>query len=170
MRRRAVLATLGTGVFAGCSSINALGGPSFEKAPADAVTNPKELHRGDENKSGSSAKITLEKEQYFASGFAWPDPFRFRVTGQVMENGPVDIYLMSNDRYNNYQKQPQLINAVVEAEGLDSIDIEENIDPGQYQLVIDNTNLGGVEPSGTAVVQFRAEVLGQGTPTPTPQQ
>jgi hypothetical protein len=173
MRRRAVLATLGTGVFAGCSSINALGGPSFEKAPADeAVSNPKELHVGDENKSGTSARLTLQKEQYFPSGFAWPNRFRLRIEGQVVKNGPIDIYLLTNNQLIDYQKQPQIVNAAMKEESVESIDVDKKFDPGQYQLVFDNTNVGDTSPSGTAEVQFKAEILGQGqgqgTPTPTP--
>jgi hypothetical protein len=168
MRRRAVLATLGTGVFAGCSSINALGGPTFEKAPVkDAVANPKDLHQGDENKAGSSARLTLEKGQYFARGFAWPSEVDMRITGQIMKNGPIDLYVMTTSQLNDFQKQPQLINAMMKEEGIKSMDVQKTLDSGQYHLVFDNSQLGEASPSGTAEIQFKFELLGQATPTPT---
>lgn len=169
MRRRAVLATLGTGVFAGCSSINALGGPTFEKAPAnEAISNPKELHVGDENKSGSSAMLTLQKGQYFPRGFAWPTQFQLRMEGQVVDNGPIDIYVLTTNQLNDFQKQPQIVSAKMKEERVESIDVQKTFDPGQYHLVFDNSKVGSATPSGTAEVQFKAELLGQGTPTPTP--
>jgi len=168
MRRRAVLATLGTGVFAGCSSISALGGTNFEKVPRnEAVSNAKELHVGDENKKGSSARVTLKKGQYLASGFAWPSRFRVKVTGQVIENGPIDLYIMTTGQLNSFQKQPNLINATYEGTNVESLDVDKRLEQGQYHLVFDNTHLGQAEPSGTAVIEFKAEFLGQGTPTPT---
>jgi hypothetical protein len=170
MRRRAVLATLGTGVFAGCSSINALGGTTFEKAPADeAVSNPKELHVGDEDKSGSSAMLTLEKGQYFPRGFAWPTQFRLQIEGQVVENGPIDLYVLTTNQLNDFQKQPQIVNATMKEEGVESIEVNKKIDPGQYHLVFDNTNVGSASPSGVAEIQFKAEIIGQ-EPTPTPSE
>lgn len=168
MRRRAVLATLGTGVFAGCSSISALGGTNFEKVPRDeAVSNAKELHIGDENKKGSSAKVTLEKGQYLASGFAWPGPFTVKVTGQVMKNGPIDLYIMTTQEFNSFQKEPNLINATLEETNIESLDVNKKLENGQYNLVFDNTHLGEAKPSGTAEIQFQAEFIGRATPTPT---
>lgn len=171
MRRRAVLATLGTGVFAGCSSINALGGSTFEKAPVkDAIANPKDLHQNDENKAGSSARLTLEKGQYFARGFAWPSDVEMRLTGQVMKNGPIDLYVMDGTQLNDFQKQPQIISAVMKEENIKGMDVSKNLGSGQYHLVFDNSRLGKASPSGTAEIQFKFELIGQATPTPTPSE
>jgi hypothetical protein len=170
MRRRAVLATLGTGVFAGCSSINALGGQKFEKAPrGEAVSNVKELNLNDETAGGQSARVTLEKGQYLAAGFAWETPFTMEITGQVVENGPIDLYVMTTGQLNKFQREPNLINAAHEAPRVESLDVNTDMQSGQYHIVFDNTHLGDAEPSGTAEIDFSAEFIGQ-EPTPTPSQ
>jgi len=170
MRRRAVLATLGTGVFAGCSSINALGGSQFEKAPrSEAVSNVKELNINDDNAGGQSARITLESGQYLAAGFAWGTPFRMEITGQVVQNGPIDLYVMTTGELNKFQREPNLVNATHEAPRVESLDVNTNMGAGEYHMVFDNTYLGDAEPSGAAEIEFSAEFVGQ-EPTSTPSE
>ena len=168
MRRRAVLATLGTGVFAGCSSISALGGQKFEKAPrGEAVSNIKELNLNDDNSGGQSAMVTLEKGEYLAAGFAWGTPFRMEITGQVVQNGPIDLYVMTTGQLNEFQREPNLIGATHEATRVESLDVSTDMEPGKYHMVFDNTYLGEAEPSGTVEIDFSAEIIGE-EPTPTP--
>ena len=170
MRRRAVLATLGTGVFAGCSSINALGGKKFEKAPREeAVSNAKELNINDENAGGQSGRITLEKGQYLVAGFAWETPFRMEITGQVVRNGPIDLYVMTIGQFNRFQREPNIINATHESTRVESLDVNTDMEQGRYNVVFDNTYLGEAEPSGTVEIESSIEFIGQ-EPTPTPSE
>ncbi|MFB6179180.1 MAG: hypothetical protein ABEI77_05590 [Halorientalis sp.] len=159
MRRRSYLAVMGAGLLTGC---NALGGKKFAKAeqPFSNVQNASGLDKGD---VGKSAHVELKKGRYANFSFTAQEQSKMDITGQVMENGPIDIYVMTIDQFNQYQRKPNLIPSKMEAEQVKSIDISSTIQPNDYLLVFDNTMLGGAKPSGKAVVEFEFVLSGTGS-------
>lgn len=161
MRRRTFLAVMGAGTLTGC---NALGGNEFEHAKqGDAFSNVKNATGLGKGEVGKSAHISLPEGEYVELGFSAKEESEMAMTGQVVKNGPIDLYVMTVDQFNKFKTQPNLISAEMEAENTGSIDLTKTLPAGDYLLVFDNTHLGGTEPSGKAEVEFEFVLTGTGS-------
>jgi hypothetical protein len=169
MRRRRFLATLGAGALAGCG---ALGGSEIERAE-DPFTQV-ESATADDRGIVRSGLVVLGENEYASVGFqggAGGGSFPIEMTGQVMQGGGIDVYIMTLDQFNQYKRQPNLITSEVEITGTQSPSVNRQLQPGEYFLVFDNTTMGSAEPSGEARIQFSFTVGdATGTSTPTDSQ
>lgn len=160
MRRRTFLAVMGAGTLTGC---NALGGKKFDKrAPGEAFSNVKTASGLGKGDAGKSARATLGKGEYANFGFKLKERSEMKITGQVMKNGPIDLYIMTVNQFNQFQRKPNLIPSEAAAEGIESIDFKKPFGSGDYLLVFDNTYLGQTSPSGEIEVEFEFVLTGMG--------
>lgn len=152
---------MGAGTLTGC---NALGGNKFKNAE-DAfgkVENATGLSKGD---TGKSAQVTLGKGNYTSFSFTLREQSEMTMKGQAVKGGPVDVYVMTVDQFNNYQRNKKLVGRSsyeAGAEGVNSIDITQQFEPGDYLIVFDNTYVGATSPSGEAQIEFNFVLSGTG--------
>jgi len=158
MRRRTFLAVMGAGTLTGC---NALGGNKFDgREQGDAFSNIQNASGLEDGEAGKSARVTLASGEYSNFSFTLQEESVMTITGQVMTNGPIDLYVMTIDQFNQYQREPNLIDAEAEAENVDSIDLTQQLQSGEYLFVFDNTYLGQAEPSGEVEIEFEFVLTG----------
>jgi len=178
MRRRALLAIAASGVLGGCierggSRDEQVGGDAsdagnwtttetpfrrFETVGQDdAFSNVQNATGLDDGETGKSARVALAEGGYTHVPFAVEEPSEMHLTGHVMTNGPIDCYVMTVDQFNQYQREPDEIDAEAEFERVDAIDLARKLQSDDYLFVFDNTYLGEAEPSGE--VEFEV-VLG----------
>lgn len=168
MRRRSFLATVGAGALGGCS---ALGSEGIQVAD-DPFTDVSRRNRSGARLNTGLA--ILPEGEYARARVTGKRGDRLRVTGQVMRNGPIDLYLMTLGQLNEYQREPALIDAERKAPATSSPELSATFDRREYFLVIDNTHLGSAEPSGTAEFQYNIRIegdesAGNGSSSPTPE-
>jgi hypothetical protein len=156
MRRRTFLAVTGAGALAGCG---AFGGETFEKSGGafSNVETKTDLPEGVEYRSG---QINLNDGEFTSIDFQGPVENHVTVEGQVVQNGPIDVYIMTTGQFTEFEREPQLVSAQRKYESVKTIDIDETVDEGGHHIVFDNTYIGGAEPSGKATIQFTFEVSG----------
>ncbi|WP_136716604.1 hypothetical protein [Halorientalis salina] len=169
MRRRTFLAVMGAGALTGC---NALGGNNFNRKE-DAFSNVQNATGLGPGEVGQSARVTLAAGEYANFPFTIREESEMNITGQVTKNGPIDVYIMTADQFNQYQRQPNLVPSESEAESIKTIDLTQQFQSGEYLFVFDNTNLGDAEPSGEVEIEFEFVLTGTGeggntTTTQTP--
>lgn len=170
MRRRTFLAVTGAGMLTGC---NALGGNKFTNAeePFSGVQTVTGLEDDD---TGKSATAVLPKGSYASFAFTLQEPSEMALEGQAVKGGPVDIYVMTINQFNNYQRNKKIVGRSgyeVGAESTGSIDVTQQFQPGEYLIVFDNTYVGDASPSGEASIDFKFTLTGsgqQGNTTSTP--
>jgi len=165
MRRRYFLATLGAGTLAGCGVLG--GGSDFERAE-DPFTDVNSEERGDA--TVQSGLAILEQGQFAAAGFQGgtrSDTFTLEVTGQVMQGGPVDVYIMTLPQFNEFKRRPNIVPSEIELSNTNAPDLSREMPTGEYFLVFDNTPLGRATPSGEARIEFSITVGAISTETPT---
>lgn len=171
MRRRTFLAVTGAGMLTGC---NALGGKKFTNAE-DPFSGVQTVTGLEEDESGNSATANLPQGTYASFSFELQEPSEMALEGQAVKGGPIDIYVMTINQFNNYQRNEQIVGRnsyEVGAESTGSIEVTQQFQPGEYLIVFDNTHVGDASPSGEASIDFKFTLTGtgrsQGNTTSTP--
>jgi hypothetical protein len=172
MRRRTVLATVATSVLGGCGELTGESDSDedengddeaedddaqlqFEPAKqGTAFSNVRTATDLDDGETGKSATLTLAGGEYADFAFTTGEESEMDMTGQVTKNGPIDFYVMTPDQFNRYQREPDGIDAEARGENVDSIDLDRQLQSGEYLFVFDNTYLGGADPSGKVEIEF----------------
>jgi hypothetical protein len=160
---------MGAGALTGC---NALGGNNFDEK-GDAFSNVQNATGLGPGEAGKSARVTLASGEYADFAFTIREESEMNMTGQVTKNGPIDLYIMTADQFNKYQRQPNLVPSESKAENVETIDLTQQFQSGEFLFVFDNTKLGEAEPSGEVEIEFEFVLTGTGeggntTTTQTP--